>query len=195
LVSDIGVNKIFRITLSNKALTTLYSGPDQIKGLVYNPSGDLFANDLTLQAVLQLDPTSGDILNQTPGSSPLTTPDGLTFDVRTQKFFVTSSTAQVIYSISSDLTTVSSIGFSSVPVLEGITSNGAGILYLVGGNGTTNMLFKYDALTGTQTTLNTVPGLDGIALVPFGPCIKKRGTDAECEDPDDEMSVTVPASK
>jgi hypothetical protein len=189
LVSDIGVNKIFRITLASKALTTFYNGTDEMKGLVYNPSGQLFASDDTLQAVVQLNSTTGAIISQTPSNMPLIALDGITYDAHTQKLFATSTSAQVVYSISSDLTTVTTIGFSNVPILEGIVSDGGGNLYVVGGNGTTNMIFKYAIITATTTTLNTVPGLDDIALIPFGPCIKVHGTDSVCEEmPDDEQN-------
>jgi sugar lactone lactonase YvrE len=196
LVSDIGVNKIFRITLANKALTTLYNGTDEMKGLVYNPSGQLFASDDTLQAVVQLNATTGAIISQTPSNMPLIALDGITYDAHTQKLFATSTSAQVVYNISTDLLTVSTISFPSVPVLEGIVSDGGGNLYVVGGDGTTNTIFKYAIIAGTQTTLNTIPGLDDIAIIPFGPCLKVRGTEAVCEEmPDDEENPPATLSK
>jgi sugar lactone lactonase YvrE len=185
LVSDIGVNKIFRITLANRALTTFYNGPDKMQGLTYDTNAQLFANDEQLNAIVQLDPT-GTIINQTPANSPLTTLDGLTYDNKTNALFATSNTAQVIYKVSTDLTTVSTINFPGAPVLEGIVSDGQGTLYVVGVNGTSSTIFKYAILTATQTTLNTVSGLDDIALIPFGPCIKSGGTASVCEEmPDD----------
>jgi hypothetical protein len=180
LVSDIGVNKIFRIVLSSHALTTFYSGPDKMEGLVYDSGGNLFANDDQLNAIVQLDST-GTIVNQTASSNPLTALDGLTYDGRTNALYATSNTGQLIYQVSTDLTTVNTIVFAAAPVLEGIVSDGGGNLYVVGVNGTTSTIFKYAILTATQTTLNTVPGLDDIALIPPGPCIKSKGTDSVCE--------------
>jgi sugar lactone lactonase YvrE len=192
LVSDIGVNKIFRITLANRALTTFYNGPDKMQGLAYDTSAQLFANDLQLNAIVQLDMT-GTIVNQTPSNSPLTTLDGLTYDNKTNALFATSNTAQVIYKVSTDLTTVTAISFPGAPVLEGIVGDGQGNLYVVGVNGATSTIFKYAILTATQTTLNAVPGLDDIALIPFGPCIKSGGTAPGCEqmldDPETQTAI------
>jgi len=180
LVSDIGVNKIFRIMLANHSLTTFYSGPDKMEGLVYTAAGQLFANDNQLNAVVELADT-GLIIAQTPSNSPLTAPDGLTYDALTNALYATSNTGQLIYRVSTDLSTVTIIAFPVAPILEGIVSDGQGNLYVVGVNGTTSTIFKYTILTATQTTLNTVPGLDDIALVPHGPCIKSHGTSSSCE--------------
>jgi hypothetical protein len=180
LVSDTGVNKIFRIDLSSHVLTTFYNGPDKMQGLVYDTSSQLFANDDQLNAIVQLD-VNGAIVNQTGSNTPLTTLDGLTYDARTNALFATSNTGQVIYKVTTDLVTVTPISFPGAPVLDGIVSDGLGNLYVVGVNGSTSMIFKYAILTATQTTLSTVPGLDDIALIPLGPCIKKGGTDSPCE--------------
>ena len=195
LVSDTGVNKIFRIMLANGALTTFYSGPDTIEGLVYDSNGDLFANDDVLNATVEFN-SAGSIINQTPSGTPLTTPDGLTYDAHTNALYATSNTGQIIYKVSMDLTTVSVISFPVAPVLAGIVSDGSGNLYVVGVNGTTSTIFKYAILTATQTTLNTVPGLDDIALIPHGPCIKSFGTDSSCgEMLSDEESGAVPPAR
>jgi len=178
LVSDTGVNKIFRVILSTGALTTFYSG-DKIEGLVYDSNGDLFANDDVLNATVEFN-SAGAIIGQTPSGSPLTTPDGLTYDAQTNALYASSNTGQIIYKISLDLTTVTVISFPVAPVLTGIVSDGAGNLYVVGVNGATSTIFKYAVPTATQTTLNTVPGLNDIALVPRGPCIKSHGTDSTC---------------
>jgi len=180
LVSDIGVDKIFRIELSSHALTTFYNGPDKMEGLVYTVGGQLFANDDQLNAIVEFS-NAGTIIAQTSSTSPLTTPDGLTYDARTNALYATSNTGQLIYQVSTDLTTVTTISFPLAPILEGIVSDGGGNLYVVGVNGTTSTIFKYTILTAKQTTLNTVPGLDDIALIPPGPCIKSRGTSSVCE--------------
>jgi hypothetical protein len=180
LVSDTGVNKIFRILLSGHNITTFYNGPDKIQGLAYDTSGRLFANDDQLNAIVQLDAT-GTIVNRTPSNLPLTALDGLIYDSYTMALFATSNTGQVLYKVSTDLTTVSTINFPGQPLLEGIVSDGQGNLYVVGGNGTTSVIFKYAILGGTQTTLNTIPGLDDIVLIPFGTCIK-GGTTEPCEE-------------
>jgi len=180
LVSDIGVDKIFRIVLSSHALTTFYNGPDKMEGLVYTVAGQLFANDDQLNAIVEFD-SNGNIIAQTSSNTPLTTPDGLTYDAHTNALYATSNTGQLIYHVSTDLTTVTTISFPVAPILEGIVSDGGGNLYVVGVNGSTSTIFKYTILTAKQTTLNTVPGLDDIALIPPGPCIKSRGTSSVCE--------------
>jgi len=194
LVSDIGVNKIFRIMLATHALTTFYSGPDKIEGLVYDPHSDLFGNDQTLNAIVEFSFT-GTIINQTPSGSPLTTPDGLTYDGHTDALYATSNTGQVIYSAPPNLATVTSISFPVAPVLEGIVSDGHGTLYVVGVNGATSTIFKYAIVKRITTTLNKVPGLDDIALVPPGPCIKGPGTESGCEATGDDGSEPVVSPK
>lgn len=193
LVSDTGVNKIFRIILSNGALTTFYSG-DKIEGLVYDTNGNLFASDDQLNAIVQFS-SAGAIINQTSSNTPLTTPDGLTYDAHTGALYASSNTGQIIYRVSIDLTTVSVISFPVAPVLAGIVSDGSGDLYVVGVNGATSTIFKYAIVTATQTTLNTVPGLDDIALIPHGPCIKTHGTDSCGETLGDEESGAVPPTQ
>lgn len=195
LVSDTGVNKIFRIMLSNGALTTFYSGPDTIEGLSYDTNGNLFASDDQLNAIVEFN-SAGAIINQTSSNSPLTTPDGLTYDAHTDALYASSNTGQIIYKVSMDLTTVSVISFPVAPVLAGIVSDGSGNLYVVGVNGTSSTIFKYAILTATQTTLNTVPGLDDLALIPRGPCIKSNGTESSCgEILSDEESAAVPPTR
>jgi len=179
LISDPGANKIYRFTFTGNVLSTFYSG-DNIRGIVYDTSGNLFANDLTLNAVVQFT-TGGIITNQSPSSSPLTAADGLTYDAKTRNLFATSSTAQVIYQITDSLLTVTTISFAHGPVLEGISSDGQGDLYVVGGTGTSNVLYEYTVSTGTTKTLNSAGGLDRVALVPFGPCISSGGTIPACQ--------------
>jgi len=179
LVSDVGVNKIFRIMLANKAVSTFYNGPDKMQGLVYDTSGNLFVNDVSLNAIVQLDGT-GTIINRTPISVPLTTLDGITYDHFTRAIFATSSTGQVLYRATTDLSTVSTISFPGKPILDGIISDGQGTLYVVGSDGTTSMLYKFVIVSSTQTPQNTIPGLDDIAIIPSGPCIR-GGTAGACE--------------
>jgi hypothetical protein len=179
LISDPGANKIYRFTFTGSVLSTFYSG-DTIRGIVYDTLGNLFANDLTLNAVVQFS-TGGIIVNQTPSSSPLTTADGLTYDAKSRDLFATSTTAQVIYQITDSLLTVTSIPFAHGPVLEGISSDGQGDLYVVGGTGASNVLYEYTISTGATKTLNTAGGLDRVAVVPFGQCISSGGTIPECQ--------------
>jgi hypothetical protein len=180
LVSDIGVNKIFQVELESHALTTFYSGPDKIVGMTYDNLGDLFATDQTLNAIVEFS-FAGTITNQSPSGSPLTAPDGLAFDAHTSALYATSNTGQVIYSAPLNLATVNSISFPVAPVLDGIVSDGGGNIYVVGVKGTTGTIFKYEITKGVTTTLNTAPGLNDIALIPPGPCIKAPGTESECE--------------
>jgi hypothetical protein len=179
LVSDIGVNKVFRITFSSRAVTTFYNGPDTIGGLVYDNFGNLYANDLSLGAIVQFT-TQGVITAQTPGP-PLTALEGLTYDQKSASVFATSNTGQVLYQAPGGLSSVTTIPFAYGPVLEGVTSDGVGDLYVVGGTGTANNLYKYVESTGAVTQLNAVPGLDRIAIIPPGPCIHSLGTDQACE--------------
>jgi sugar lactone lactonase YvrE len=179
LVSDIGANKIFRITLATHAVTTFYNGPDKMQGLVYDTSGRLFVNDVSLNAIVQLDAT-GAIIARTPTSVSLTTLAGLIYDSFTRALFATSSTGQVLYRATTDLGTVTTISFPGKPILDGIVSDGHGNLFVVGGDGTNSVIYKFAILTSTQTPQNTVPGLDDIVMIPFGACIK-GGTDGQCE--------------
>jgi hypothetical protein len=175
LVSDIGVNKIFRITLATRAVTTLYNGPDEIQGLTYDNFGNLFAVDDQLNAIVQINTTTGAIVNQTPSGSPLTAPEGLTFDLYTEELFATSSTGQMLYEVPTDLGTVTPIPFTAEPTLHGIVSDGQGNLYVVGTNGTTSYILQYTIPTAAEKTLNTVPGLQDLAFILSGPCPKGGG--------------------
>jgi sugar lactone lactonase YvrE len=179
LVSDIGVNKVFRINLATHAVTTLYNGPDKIQGLTYDNLGNLFANDDQLNAIVQINTTTGVIENQTPSGSPMTALEGLTYDPYTQELFATSTTGQVLYEVATTLATVTPIPFTTEPTLHGIVSNGQGNLYIVGTNGTTSYLLQYTISTGIEKTLNKVPGLEDMAPIPFGPCPKAGGVSAE----------------
>jgi len=179
LVSDTGVNKIFRITLNTRVVTTLYNGTDKIQGLTYDNGGNLFAVDDQLNAIVQIDPATGAFLNQTPASSPLTAPEGLVFDYFTQQLFATSNSGQVLYEVPTNLLTVTTIPFTAEPTLHGIVSDNGGNLYIVGANATTGFLLQYSISTGVEKTLNTVPGLQDIALVISGPCPKSAGVLAD----------------
>jgi hypothetical protein len=177
LVSDIGVNKIFQVT-SSGVVSTFYNGPDTIRGLVYDTNANLFANDVSAGAIVQFT-TQGVITAQTPGPA-LTALDSLTYDQKTNSLFATSNTGQVLYQAPDNLSSVTTIPFANGTVLEGITSNGSGTLYVVGGNGTTNNIYQYTVSTGVTTKLNTVPGLDRISIIASGPCLKSLGTDQSC---------------
>jgi hypothetical protein len=179
LVSDIGVNKIFRISMSTHAVTTLYNGPDKMQGLTYDNNGDLFAVDDNLNAIVEINPTTGVIENQTPSASPLTALEGLTFDNFTKELFATSNSGQVLYEVPTTLVSVTTIPFTAEPTLHGIVSDNSGNLYVVGANGTTSFLLQYSITAGTEKTLNNVPGLEDIVPVISGPCPKSGGTAAE----------------
>jgi len=180
LVSDIGVNKLYRITLSTHAVTTFYNGPDKIQGLTYDTSGNLFAVDNQLNAIVQIDPTSGSILNQTSAGTPLTSLEGLTYDAYTGQLFATSNSGQVLYQVTTDLSTITTISFTAEPVLHGIISDNNGNLYVVGANGSSSFVLQYSVITGTEQTLNNVPGLEDIVQIYFGPCQKGRTGDSAC---------------
>jgi hypothetical protein len=180
LVSDIGVNKIFRISMSTHAVTTLYNGPDKMQGLTYDNSGNLFAVDDNLNAIVQINTITGVIVNQTSSASPLTAPEGLTFDNYTKELFATSNSGQVLYEVPTTLISVTTIPFTAEPTLHGIVSDSQGNLYVVGSNGTTSFLLQYSITSGTEKTLNNVPGLEDIVPVISGPCPKGGGTAEAC---------------
>ena len=183
LVSDIGVNKIYRVNLSTHAVTTFFNGPDKIQGLTYDNSGNLFAADDQLNAIVQIDPVSGVILNQTSAGTPLNSLEGITFDGYTGQLFATSNAGQVLYEVTTDLSTITTISFTAEPVLHGIVSDSKGNLYVVGANGTTSFVLQYSIITGTEQTLNNIAGLEDIAQIYFGPCLKGRtGDAAACAD-------------
>jgi len=180
LVSDIGVNKIYRINLTTHVLTTLYNGPDKIQGLTFDTSGNLFAADNQLNAIVQLDTVSGSILNQTSAGSPLNSLEGLTYDGYTKQLFATSNSGQVLYEVTTDLSTIATLSFTAEPVLHGIVSDGKGNLYVVGANSTTSFVLQYGISSGITQTLNNISGLEDIAPLFFGPCIKGRTGDSAC---------------
>jgi hypothetical protein len=182
LVSDVGLKKIFRITLSTHAVTTFYNGPDTIQGLTYDKSGNLFAADDQLSAIVQFNPTTGQIINQTPVSWPLTALEGITYDAFTGELFATSNTGQVVYEVTTNLVSISTIAFAQEPFLDGIISDSHGNLYVVASDGTNGTIVQYSITYATQTTLDTAPGLNNIAPILSGPCIKTGGVAVEACD-------------
>lgn len=180
LVSDIGVNKILRISLTTGAVTTLYGG-DQIRGMTYDNLGNLYVNDDTQSAILQIDPTTGMVLNQTSSANPLTTLEDIAFDTFTGELFASSTTGQLVYEVTANLLSINQIAFTQEPFLHGIVSDGAGHVYVVGSDGTTGEILQYTINSGVQTVLNKVTGLEDIWLIPLGPCIKAHGIEV-CGD-------------
>src|SRR5579862_1836050 len=144
-------------------------------GLVYDGSGDLFVADSTSDTVHQIDPNSGAILNSLP--SPLMSPNNqpdvpneMVYDKFTRKLFITSSVYGGVYQIP---TTLGGYNFiTSVPApANGIISNGGGTLFVAGGD---THIYQYSISQSKLTQLVSVPGLNGLALVPGVGCT--RGT-------------------
>jgi streptogramin lyase len=168
LVSEYGGGRIDRINLTTFALSALCTtscnyGPNP-EGLAYDGSGRLFANlgaregGATAKFVAELDPLTGQILHQSAGLNSL---DGLTFDTVTGKLFAASLYGNGIYEIDPNTLLATTRMFGSIPNPDGITSDGAGNLFLAA-RGNFN-IYRYNIAGNTLTGLTSVYGLDDLA--------------------------------
>ncbi len=140
-------------------------------GLAYDSSQRLFVADSTNNNVHQIDPSTGNILNSlpTPLMSPNNQPDipnEMTFDHFKQQLFLTSSTFGGIYQIPTNLSGYTFLASVPAPA-NGIVSTGGGVLAIAGAD---THIYSYTIQQNKLTQLISVPGLDGLALVPAIGC-------------------------
>jgi sugar lactone lactonase YvrE len=168
LVSDYGAGTIDRINFSPLSVTPLSTGLGNPEGLAYDGS-KLFANiglrygGPTAKQVAQIDPVTGAILATSPGLNSL---DGLTYDPYSGLLYAASLFGNLIYSI--DPNNLSIVGIATgtqiVPGPDGITTDGAGNLFIASSSSVGNgHVYQFNLNTNTLTRDTHVNGLDDLA--------------------------------
>ncbi|MGD0137803.1 MAG: PEP-CTERM sorting domain-containing protein [Tepidisphaeraceae bacterium] len=168
LVSDYGAGTIDRINLSPISVTTLSTGLGNPEGLAYDGS-KLFANigyrygGPTAKQVAQIDPVTGAILATSPGLNSL---DGLTYDPYSGLLYAASLFGNLIYSIDPNNLSIVQVatGTQIVPGPDGITTDGAGNLFIASSSSVGNgHVYQFNLNTNTLTQDTHVNGLDDLA--------------------------------
>jgi hypothetical protein len=173
LCSDYIDPNLRRVNLSGGA-TILASG-HYFSGVTYDPSGRLFVNSgNTFQhggdRVLQLDPITGGILNQSAsnpaGVNTIGDLDGLTYDGFTGHLWATDESAGALIEIDpTTLTTTThflpanAVGGAMLP--DGLCGDSAGKLWYAS-RGDFN-IYEYNITGGTSSVVVNINGLDDLA--------------------------------
>ncbi len=164
LVSEFNGGRIDRINLTTNAVTTLGTYGGNPEGIIYDTSGRLFANlgnrngGPAGKFVAQLDPVTGAILSQSPGLNSL---DGLTFDPLTGKLFAASLFGNGIYALNPSNLAAAPTFFGGPGGDDGITSNGAGSIFVVSRNDF--HVYEFNLSTSTFAQRTADGGLDDLA--------------------------------
>jgi uncharacterized membrane protein len=167
LIADDGDSEILSLDLNTSAITVFASGLPGINGLAYDSNGNLFAVDVSDDALLQLDPASGAVL-QTIALPASADPDGMTYDAGTNSLWIADEYAGVIQ-VSNYLTSPQVQEFSmtmpAIGFFDGIESDGQGNLYIAESNGfNPGRIDEYNIAVNTYTPLTSV-SLDDLAPI------------------------------
>jgi hypothetical protein len=187
LLSDRSGDKVDRVTISNGNVATFLNPATSVQGLVYDGSR-LFA--VVGKKIEELNPSTGAVLHSSP---TLNAPDGLTFDATTG-FLYAADNQSCVYRLNPNaLSTASTTCFATIPnpsttgtnILDGITSDGAGDLFVVSRPSTiayatanhNAFVYEFNGTTGLSVTpvSNNIYGLDDITYRP-GSSVPEPGT-------------------
>jgi sugar lactone lactonase YvrE len=168
LLTDFFANKIFRIDLNSHATTVVAGGagvanPD---GITYDNAGHLFAvvnRGSANQSVVQIDPTSGAILNSRNISNITINGDGITFDQFTQNLWVAYNFGNGGGVIELPTSLASATAFPSFgsTLGDGVEADGNGHLFIA--NVAQSNIAEYDIASGSYTQLTSVFSIDDLA--------------------------------
>ncbi len=175
LVSNFGVGEIVRVNLASGTVTPLLSRQGTVDGLAYDAAGHLFAVVNYHKQIVQIDPTSGAILNTlTVIANPPFGYDGLgglTYDPYTGELWATdggsgtncASGANCLVEIPTDLSSFTFFQAGAIPTPEGIIADGQGNLFIAAG---TVKALEYSIPTNTITATVKVPSVYDVAPGP-----------------------------
>ena len=175
LVSNFGRGQIVRINLASGTVTPLLSNEGTVDGLAYDGSGHLFAVVNHHTQIVQVDPTSGTILNTltviTNPPNGLDGLSGLTYDPYSAQLWATdtgggatcANGASCLVEIPTNLSGFTFFEAGAMPTPEGIIADGQGNLFIGAG---TVKVFEYSIPTGTMTATVKVPSVFDIAPGP-----------------------------
>jgi sugar lactone lactonase YvrE len=169
LVSNFGLGQIVRIDLASGTVTPLLSKQGTVDGLAYDPAGHLFAVVNHHTQIVQVDPSSGAILNtltvvtnHTVGYYGL---DGMTYDSYTGELWVSDvgTGANCLVEVPTDLSGFTLFQVGNVTTPDGIISDGHGNLFV---GAALLTVVEYNIPTNTITDRVKVSSVDDVALVP-----------------------------
>jgi sugar lactone lactonase YvrE len=175
LVSNYGLGQIVRINLASGAVTPLLSKQGTVDGLAYDGAGHLFAVVNHHKQIVQVDPTSGAILNTltviTNPPNGLDGLSGLTYDPYSAQLWATdtgggatcANGASCLVEIPTSLSGFTFFEAGVMPTPEGIIADGQGNLFIGAG---TVKVFEYSIPTGTMTATVKVPSVFDVAPGP-----------------------------
>jgi sugar lactone lactonase YvrE len=175
LVSNSGLGQIVRINLASGAVTPLLSKQGTVDGLAYDGAGHLFAVVNHHTQIVQVDPTSGAILNTltviTNPPNGLDGLSGLTYDPYSAQLWATdtgggatcANGASCLVEIPTSLSSFTFFQAGVMPTPEGIIADGQGKLFIGAG---TVKVFEYSIPTGTMTATVKVPSVFDVAPGP-----------------------------
>jgi streptogramin lyase len=169
LVANFGIGAIDRVNLVTGAVTPLLTKQFTVDGLAYDPAGQLFAVVNKHTQIVQINPTTGAILNHidlpTNHSIGWYGFDGLTYDSYTGELWVTDVGvgANCLVEIPTNLSTYTLFQVGNMLNPDGIISDGKGNLY-IGVN--LQKVYEYNIPTNTITKIVKVKAVDDVALVP-----------------------------
>jgi uncharacterized repeat protein (TIGR01451 family) len=171
LVSNFLGGSVTRTDLTVPGTTVLKSTFPRPEGIAYDSTGRLFVlagGFGGISQVFQINPVTGATINTSAAFDPTNTLDGLSFDPSTNLLFATSQAGNAVYSI--DPSTLVAVNRGSVPTPDGITNNGAGILYIASrGTAPSFSVWSFNELTNVAAQLNPVDTIDDLAAAVSNP--------------------------
>jgi DNA-binding beta-propeller fold protein YncE len=158
LVTDTGGGNVYRVPLAGGPGVLVRSGLSSPRGIIYDPSGNLFLGDGT-GAILQLDPVTGKTIKSLATGATL---DGMTYDPVTGHLWASNGFGggAGLIEVPTDLSKFTS---HAAPAVDGIESDGAGLIYMADSSG--GNVLQYNIATGLTSTSAATPGIDDLAPV------------------------------
>jgi sugar lactone lactonase YvrE len=168
LVGDFLANQIDRVNLSTGVKTVLanVTRPD---GVTYDNKGDLFAvinRGGPNQSVVQLNPTTGQIIKSLSLSGMTNNADGITFDPSTGNLWVGFNDGPGgVIEISTSLTGATLFSSGGTTFADGVEADGQGHLFIANVFSNPTRIAEFDISSGRFTQLTPVAAIDDLAPI------------------------------